>query len=127
MVDRVDVVDGRRPVPDVLAYLRAMSLVDPPTLRAEQFRGTGNGYILDAASLVGTDASRSNVTNDIGDRMAFGMAQEMAEAEEITVSNHPGRLRRVGTELDMYDRARGVASNFSVIDAGSTAAEAGLR
>ena len=67
------------------------------------------------------------VNNYTGDRMAFEMAQEMAEAEDITV-----RTLFIDDDVSVQDSTytvgrRGVAGNFFVMKAVGAAAERGCR
>lgn len=83
-------------------------------------------YILDATRAVASDAGVVYIVNNYtGDRMAFEMAQELAEAEGVKV-----RTVLVNDDVAVKDSTftigrRGVAGNFFVIKAMGAAAESG--
>ncbi|MUL79053.1 dihydroxyacetone kinase subunit DhaK [Mycolicibacterium sp. CBMA 226] len=83
-------------------------------------------YVLEATRRLATDAGVIYIVNNYtGDRMAFEMAQELAEAEGIRV-----RTVLVNDDVAVKDSTytvgrRGVAGNFFVIKAMGAAAEKG--
>ncbi len=83
-------------------------------------------YVLETTRLLASPAGVVHIVNNYtGDRLAFEMGQEMAEAEDITV-----RTLLVNDDVAVKDSLytvgrRGVAGNFFVIKATGAASEAG--